>query len=180
MWSANSSPVACFCLILVFIAFTANCNGQDNQTLVSTETSPWLLVADPPKLERITEMTPYTVNLTLTYTEKYGDPPSKYAASPESFRFVVKVSMSNRQTVALGNNQEIEFTWNDIADANKSSKTMELTGRVIGYVDLKFILEILPANHLNDSVVLETFPVLSGYLVTVVRASETLDTAFTM
>lgn len=182
MWSANSSSATC-CSFLILVLITANCNGQDNHTLPSTETSPWLLVADPPKLERITEMSPYTINLTLTYNGEHGDSPPKYATSPQAFRFVVKVSMSNHQTVAFRNNQEIEFEWDDIADANNNgSKNLEITGQVIGYVSLNFILDILPAvaHQRNDSIAFESIPVLSGYLVTVVRASDTLDTVFTI
>lgn len=91
--------------------------------------------------------------------------------------------MSNHQTVAFRNNQEIEFEWHDIADANNNgSKNLEITGQVIGYVSLNFILDILPAvaHQRNDSIAFESIPVLSGYLVTVVRASDTLDTVFTM
>ncbi|KAI9555076.1 hypothetical protein GHT06_017591 [Daphnia sinensis] len=180
MWSACSSSATC-CSLLILVLISVNCNGQENQTLSSTETSPWLLVADPPKLERITEKSPYTINLTLTYNGEHGDPPPKYATSPQTYRFVVKVSKSNHQTVAFSNSQEIEFEWDDIVDANVSSKTLEITGQVIGYVSLNFVLDILPVktHQGNDSITFESIPVLSGYLVTVVRASDTLDTVFT-
>ncbi|XP_057377742.1 ileal sodium/bile acid cotransporter-like [Daphnia carinata] len=181
MWSASSSSATC-CSFLILALITFTVNGQNNQTLSSIETSPWQLVADPPKLERITERSPYTINLTLTYNGEHGDSSPKYVTSPQAFRFVVKVLMSNRQTVAFSKKQEIEFEWDDIVDANVSSKTLEITGQVIGYVSLDFVLDILPAKPLqrNDTIAFESVPVLSGYLVTVVRASDTLDTVFTI
>jgi hypothetical protein len=71
--------------------------------------------------------------------------------------------------------KEIVFTWEDVTEGN--NKSLGVTGQVIGYVDLNFVLDILPK---NGSVAVETVPVLSGYLVTVIRESDTLDNVFTM
>jgi hypothetical protein len=73
------------------------------------------------------------------------------------------------------NSNQIVFTWEDILESN--NKSLVVTGQVIGYVDLNFVLDILPK---TGSVATETVPVLSGYLVTVIRASDTLDNVFTM
>jgi hypothetical protein len=45
-------------------------------TTSNPEVGPWVLVANPLTLERITEMIPYTINLTLTYTGT--EEPPKY------------------------------------------------------------------------------------------------------
>ncbi len=181
MWSVNSkvnSLLHVTCVLLLAVITTTSCNGQYvNQTNTYTSDGPWVLTADPLKLEKITERSPYTINLTLTYAKSEDDSPPVYAATPEAFRFVVKVSMSNQQTVAINdNNQKIEFTWAEITE--ETNKSLEVIGQVIGYVDLNFVLDILPTN--DSSVPLKTIPVLSSYSVTVVRASDTLDNIFTM
>lgn len=177
MWSVNSLLRAT-CLLIITLITTASCNGQYvNQTNIYNSDGPWVLTADPLKLEKITEKFPYTINLTLTYAKSEGDSPPVYVTTPEAFRYVVKVSMSNQQTVAIqDNNQKIEFTWAEITEG--TNKSIEVIGQVIGYVDLNFVLDILPAN--DSSVPVKTIPVLSSYLVTVVRASDTLDNVFTM
>lgn len=179
MWSVNSLlRVACLFLLAVFTG--TSCNGQ-YVNLTNTNSSdvdgPWILIADPMKLERITEKFPYTINLTLTYARNHDDPPPVYITTPEAFRFVVKVSMSNHHTVAINNNnQKIEFTWAEITEG--TNKSIQVIGQVIGYVDLNFVLDILSRN--DSTAPVKTISVLSGYLVTVVRASDTLDNVFTM
>ena len=177
MWSENSSLRAA-CLLLLAVFTTTSCNGQYvNQTIAYSSDGPWVLTTDPMKLEKITEKSPYTINLTLTYARSEDDSPPVYAATPEAFRFVVKVSMSNQQTVAINDsNQKIEFTWAEITEG--TNKSIEVIGQVIGYVNLNFVLHILSTN--DSSVPVKPYPVLSGYLVTVVRASDTLDNVFTM
>ena len=177
MWSANSLLRAA-CLLLTVIA-TTSCNGQylnqTNQTRSEAD-GLWVLIADPLKLERITEKVPYTINLTLTYIG-HEDLQPVYAATPEAFRFVLKVSMSNQQTVAINNNNtNVEFTWTEIIEGN--NKPLHVIGQVIGYADLNFVLDILSRNESTASI--NAIPVLSGYSVTVVRASDTLDNVFTM
>ncbi len=159
--------VSCGAVFLIFLlASFPVCNGDDTPV---AEVIPWVLIADPPKLERITEMLPYTVNLTLTYT---GSDQPTYA-TPETV-FAVKITMSNSLTVALSTSR-IEFTWEDVVEGN--NMTLTVTGQVIGYVDLIFVMDILPK---NGSVAAETVTVLSPYLVTVIRASDTLDNIFTV
>jgi hypothetical protein len=172
MLSLSLNSVAAILLVLL-AGFPVN-NGDDTDAAVVTTPSPdvgpWVLVANPLKLERITEMIPYTINLTLTYSE--SEEPPKYV-SKETL-FVVKVSTTNPLTVKLAS-KEIVFTWEDVTEGN--NKSLGVTGQVIGYVDLNFVLDILPK---NGSVAVETVPVLSGYLVTVIRESDTLDNVFTM
>ena len=178
MWSVNSLLLAT-CLLLLTLFKTTNCNGQYvNQTNTNSSDTdgPWILIADPVKLGNITEKSPYTINLTLTYTQSHDDLPPVYVATPEAFRFVIKVSMSNQQTVAISNNnQKIEFTWAEITEGTK--KSLEVIGQVIGYVNLNFVLDISTKN--DSAAPVKTIPILSDYLVTVVRASDTLDNAFT-
>jgi hypothetical protein len=77
------------------------------------------------------------------------------------------------------NSNQIVFTWEDILESN--NKSLVVTGQVIGYVDLNFVLDILPkTGSVATETLAETVPVLSGYLVTVIRASDTLDNVFTM
>jgi len=171
MLSLSLNSVAAILLVLL-AGFPVN-NGDDTDTVVTTpspEVGPWVLVANPLKLERITELIPYTINLTLTYTE--SEEPPKYVSNETLF--VVKVSTTNHLTVKL-DSKEIVYTWEDITEGN--NKSLGVTGQVIGYVDLNFVLDILPK---NGSVAAETVPVLSGYLVTVIRESDTLDNVFTM
>ncbi|EFX76606.1 hypothetical protein DAPPUDRAFT_248773 [Daphnia pulex] len=172
MLSLSLNSVAAILLVLL-AGFPVN-NGDDTDAAVVTTPSPdvgpWVLVTNPLKLERITEMIPYTINLTLTYSE--SEEPPKYV-SKETL-FVVKVSTTNPLTVKL-DSKEIVFTWEDVTEGN--NKSLGVTGQVIGYVDLNFVLDILPK---NGSVAVETVPVLSGYLVTVIRESDTLDNVFTI
>ena len=180
MWSVNYFlRVACLFLFTVFTG--TSCNGQYVNSTSNANSSdvdgPWVLIADPIKLERITEKFPYTINLTLTYARNHDDPPPVYIVTPEAFRFVVKVSMSNHHTVAINNNnQKIEFTWAEINEG--TNKSIQVIGQVIGYADLNFVLDILSRN--DSTAPVKTIPVLSGYVVTVVRASDTLDNVFTM
>lgn len=168
-----SSVSSCVVILLLFIsAFPLDSKADENvaTTTPKPDLGPWVLIADPTKLERITELLPYTINLTLTYT---GIEPTKYA-TPDAI-FVVRISTTNSLTVALDTKQ-IEFTWEDVVDGN--NKTLEVTGQVIGYVDLNFNMDILPK---NGSVAAEKdIIVLSAYLVTVIRASDTLDNIFTV
>ena len=172
MLSLSSNSVAVILLVLL-AGFPAN-KGDETDTVMTTTSSPdvgpWVLVANPLTLERITEMIPYTINLTLTFTGT--EEPPKYLTNETLF--IVKVSTTNPLTVKLNSNQ-IVFTWEDILESN--NKSLVVTGQVIGYVDLNFVLDILPK---TGSVATETVPVLSGYLVTVIRASDTLDNVFTM
>lgn len=104
----------------------------------------------------------------------YTGSDSTQHATPTSI-FVVKISTTNSLTVALDSNR-IEFTWEDVVESN--NKTLQVTGQVIGYVDLNFDMDILPKNGSTAS---ETdITVLSSYLVTVIRASDTLDNIFTV
>ena len=73
-------------------------------------------------------------------------------------------------------NQKIEFTWAEINEG--TNKSIQVIGQVIGYADLNFVLDILSRN--DSTAPVKTIPVLSGYVVTVVRASDTLDNVFTM
>jgi hypothetical protein len=158
-------------LLFLLAGFPVN-KGDDTNIVVTTsspDAGPWALVVNPLTLERITEMIPYTINLTLTYTGSEGP---TYASNETVF--IVKVSTTNLLTVIL-ESKEIIFTWEDIMEGN--NKSLGVTGQVIGYVDLNFVLDILPK---TGSVAIETVPVLSGYLVTVIRASDNLDNVFTM
>ena len=163
-------------LSLFFISLLATffCNAEEQLavTTAGTDVTPWLLLADPPKLERITELLPYTVNLTLAHTSA-AQP--KYA-TPEAV-FILKISTSNSVTASLSTNR-MEFTWEDVIEGNNI--TLTVTGQVIGYVDLLFFMDIvLPKNDSAEDVV-ETVTKFSPYSVTVVRASETLDSIFIM
>ena len=161
--------------ICLLAAFSFYCNADEKLVATSADSNvdAWLLIADPPKLERITELLPYTVNLTLAYNGT-----EQPYATPEAV-FIVTISTSNSLTVALSTNR-IEFTREDIVEGNNISLTV--TGQVIGYVDLIFVMDIVLRNTKNDSAddVVETVTKFPHYLVTVIRASETLDNIFTM
>lgn len=158
-------------LLLLLLVGTSTCSSDELSaaTTPSPERSPWVLVADPEKYERITELVPYTINLTLIYNAT-----SKPQYATAETLYVVKVSMSNTLTVKLDTDR-IEFTLEDVVDGN--NKTLVVTGQVIGYVDLNFEMDVLPKNG-SESV--EKVTVLSGYLITVIRASDTLDNIFTV
>jgi len=169
-------------IISLFAAFSLYCNGEEEKPVAATIAAgppeagvPWLLVADPPKLERITELLPYTVNFSLSYTGD-GKQPAIYA-TPDTV-FVVNISTSNSMTAALSSDR-IEFTWQDVVEGN--NMTLTVTGRVIGYVDLIFAMDILTLSRNGSaSAVAETVTKFPRYSVTVVRASEIMDNVFTM
>ena len=161
--------------VSLLLVFSFYCNAEEKlaATSASAELVPWVLIANPPKLERITELLPFTVNFTLTFN---GTDQPKYAI-PETV-FVVTVSTSNSLTVSLST-KRMEFTWEDVVEGNGIPLTV--TGQVIGYVDLIFVMDIVLRNTKNDSAddVVETVTKFPHYLVTVIRASQTLDNIFT-
>lgn len=164
---------AVFFCISVLLAVFPSCEGDEkvSANTPTPESVLWKLVADPPELLRITEMEPNYVNLSLTYTE--SEKPS-YVTNETIF--LIKISMSNILTVVL-NTYEIEFTWEDVEDGN--NKTLQVTGQVIGYVDLNFAMDIIPKS--GSVAVNKDIAILpEKYLITVVRASDTLDNVFTM
>ena len=161
MLSVKCGPAVFF--FVSFLSILSNCSGEENLSTASptAEGEPWELIADPPKLERITELEPNHMNLSLTYKGSETPP----FVTNETI-FLVQISMSNSLTVVL-NTYEIEFTWEDIVDGN--NKTLQVTGQVIGYVDLNFVMDIIPKP--GSIPVKNDIPVLSNYLITVVRAS---------
>lgn len=157
-------------VVVLLLAGVSVSKGDDqNETIPFQDVGPWVLIADPLTLERITEHIPNTINLTLTYT---GSELPDYVTFETLF--VVKVFTTNDLTVVLSKEQLV-FTLQDVTEGN--NKSLEVTGQVIGYVDLNFVLDILPK---NGSLAADTVAVLSDYLVTVVRASDTLDNVFTV
>ena len=168
MRSLSTNCINCAVILISLLAAFPICHGDETAT-AAPEVVPWLLIADPPKLERITELIPYTVNFTLAYT---GAEEPKYATAESVF--VVKISMTNSLTAVLSSNR-IDFTWEDVVEGN--NMTLTVTGQVIGYVDLIFVMDILPK---NGSVAAETVTAFPPYLVTVIRASDTLDNIFTV
>lgn len=125
-------------------------------------------------MERITEKIPYTINLTLVYngTEEMPFPGAANAL------FVVTVTLTNDQTLDLTSDR-IEFTWEDITQ--QYNQTLEFKGKVVGYVDLNFQLEIIPDGVGGAVIVKEVVPdLLTGYLVTVIRQSNTMANIMTL
>ncbi|KAK4024157.1 hypothetical protein OUZ56_009545 [Daphnia magna] len=165
------SVLLCRVVAVFLLAGLSVSKAEDqNETIPIQDVGPWVLITHPPKLERITEKIPYTINLTLTYSGSEELP--EYVTSEALF--VVKVFTTNDLTVVL-NREEIVFTLEDVNEGN--NKSIQVTGQVIGYVDLNFVLDILPN---NGSVAADTIAILSDYVVTVVRESDTMDNIFTV
>lgn len=165
------SVLLCRVVAVFLLAGLSVSKAEDqNETIPIQDVGPWVLITHPPKLERITEKIPYTINLTLTYSGSEELP--EYVTSEALF--VVKVFTANDLTVVL-NREEIVFTLEDVNEGN--NKSLQVTGQVIGYVDLNFVLDILPN---NGSVAADTIAILSDYVVTVVRESDTMDNIFTV
>lgn len=140
------------------------------EATTEASTEPWELIVDPENLENIIENIPYTVNLTLIYSG--NDPPVVYQT--EDAIFVVRINCTSYVTIRLTENS-INYTWADVVEGN--NKTITVTGNVIGYSDLTFELDVIPGVGVE---VIETFPLLSGYHVTVLRATNLWDHIFTM
>lgn len=125
-------------------------------------------------MESITEKIPYTINLTLAYNGTEEVP----FEGVNNALFVVTVSLTNHQTLNLTTDR-IEFSWEDVTEGN--NKTLEIIGKVVGYVDLNFALEIIPEGLGGATTVSETVDdLLKGYLVTVVRQSNTMSNIMTI
>lgn len=129
--------------------------------------SPWMLTVSPSRLDSITEHLPYTVELKLSYNALENNTVN---ILDDETLYVVKVSSSNKVTLDFRmSNCIIVFSGRDVT--NGYNKTLEIVGKVIGYVDLNF--------HLGQEGQ-ELIPLLLGYRVTVVRTNNTLDITFTV
>lgn len=157
-------------VLLLLLGVSGLVSGQLIEAATETPAGPWELVVDPDNLKNMTELIPYTVDLTLIYNS--NEPPDVYQT--ENAVFVVRITYTNYLTISLSDTL-VNFTWADIVDGN--NKTIIVTGKVIGYEDLTFELDVYPS---AGEEAIESFPLLYGYHVTVNRESNLLGNIFTL
>ena len=158
--------------VLVALLLAVPSTGQDLQLPPSSVSSDWHLIVQPQSLENIIEYVPYDLNLTLYYN-------GSEALSPDAI-FSVSVETTNEKTVALSSSV-LRFSASDVAGGVQQN--LSVTGQVIGYVHLIFSVEeegkkgekggaMEASGHLQE--------IHPPYTVTVVRSSNTLNSAFTI
>lgn len=156
-----------FFLLLLVVGPSTAVDVVESTTPSGPDTGGWALLADPPKLDKITEYLPYNVSISLVYNASEAP----LFVTPDTV-FVVSVATSNEVTVTLSETR-FEFTWRDVLEGN--NKTLEVVSHVIGYVDLYFTMERRDpgADDQKDYLLLK-------YSITIIRSSDVVDVIFTM
>ena len=150
--------------LLLLAAVSPLSRAQEQAEEESQTASDFILFIEPAnELLKIIESIPQTINISLAYNGS--------ESLQSDGQYIVSVTMSNRLTLIM-ENCTVAFSAQDIMDS--VNKTLSLTGRVIGYVDLSFHLT-LPGSSENEALLL-----VKKYLVTVVRATNFWDNMFTI
>ena len=150
--------------VMTAVAFLLACTAlaQEIDLPPTSISSNWYLSVEPTSLENIIEYVPYHMNVTLNYNGT--------TALASDAVFTVSVKTTNDVTLELSSTS-LRFSAHDVM--NDIHQNLSVTGQVIGYVHLNFLLE-------SGGIVTTPQEILPPFLVTVVRFSNTLDSTFTI
>ena len=153
-------------IVAAALLLVSSGNAQDFQPSPAYSSSDWYLSVEPHSLENIVEYVTHTLNVTLNYNG------TKALAADDVF--TVAVEMTNQKTLVLSSSS-LKFSAQDVLDG--VHQNLNVTGQVVGYVHVNFLLEGDGADTEASGDRKEIHP---PFFVTVVRSSNVLNKVFTL